>query len=121
VSRLRYLEELAADTIIGLSLSQVERNAAVCARFLTKFSMSMGARNENVSASFPAHIGHQWARRKDDEIIHRYTDTVVGSAQKKTPAMAGVKHCRVKQLRQAEGTGLEPATPCGAPHFQCGR
>jgi hypothetical protein len=22
---------------------------------------------------------------------------------------------------QAEGTGLEPATPCGAPHFQCGR
>src|SRR5262245_33011433 len=20
---------------------------------------------------------------------------------------------------QAEGTGLEPATPCGAPHFQC--
>ena len=21
----------------------------------------------------------------------------------------------------AEGTGLEPATPCGAPHFQCGR
>ncbi len=81
MSRLRYLEELAADTIIGLSLSQVERNAAVCARFLTKFSMSMGARNENVSASFPAHIGHQWARRKDDEIIHRYTDTVVGSAK----------------------------------------
>ena len=24
-------------------------------------------------------------------------------------------------LNQAEGTGLEPATPCGAPHFQCGR
>jgi hypothetical protein len=22
---------------------------------------------------------------------------------------------------QAEGTGLEPATPYGAPHFQCGR
>ena len=22
---------------------------------------------------------------------------------------------------QAEGTGFEPATPCGAPHFQCGR
>ena len=22
---------------------------------------------------------------------------------------------------EAEGTGLEPATPCGAPHFQCGR
>jgi hypothetical protein len=22
---------------------------------------------------------------------------------------------------KAEGTGLEPATPCGAPHFQCGR
>ncbi len=21
----------------------------------------------------------------------------------------------------AEGTGFEPATPCGAPHFQCGR
>ena len=21
----------------------------------------------------------------------------------------------------AEGTGVEPATPCGAPHFQCGR
>jgi len=21
----------------------------------------------------------------------------------------------------AEGTGLEPATPDGAPHFQCGR
>ncbi len=21
----------------------------------------------------------------------------------------------------AEGTGIEPATPCGAPHFQCGR
>ena len=22
---------------------------------------------------------------------------------------------------QAEGTGIEPATPFGAPHFQCGR
>jgi hypothetical protein len=22
---------------------------------------------------------------------------------------------------EAEGTGLEPATPYGAPHFQCGR
>jgi len=22
---------------------------------------------------------------------------------------------------EAEGTGFEPATPCGAPHFQCGR
>jgi hypothetical protein len=24
-------------------------------------------------------------------------------------------------LTKAEGTGLEPATPYGAPHFQCGR
>ena len=24
-------------------------------------------------------------------------------------------------LTPAEGTGIEPATPCGAPHFQCGR
>ncbi len=24
-------------------------------------------------------------------------------------------------LKTAEGTGLEPATPYGAPHFQCGR
>jgi len=26
-----------------------------------------------------------------------------------------------QDLTQAEGTGLEPATPYGAPHFQCGR
>jgi hypothetical protein len=26
-----------------------------------------------------------------------------------------------KPVQSAEGTGLEPATPCGAPHFQCGR
>ena len=25
------------------------------------------------------------------------------------------------ELEKAEGTGLEPATPFGAPHFQCGR
>ena len=24
-------------------------------------------------------------------------------------------------VTEAEGTGLEPATPYGAPHFQCGR
>jgi len=23
------------------------------------------------------------------------------------------------EFQKAEGTGLEPATPCGAPHFQC--
>jgi hypothetical protein len=26
-----------------------------------------------------------------------------------------------KKLDEAEGMGLEPTTPCGAPHFQCGR
>src|SRR5262245_1843618 len=27
---------------------------------------------------------------------------------------------RGRSLEKAEGTGLEPATPCGAPHFQLG-
>ena len=36
-----------------------------------------------------------------------------GQKTGKTPVFPGVF--------QAEGTGLEPATPCGAPHFQCGR
>ena len=36
---------------------------------------------ESVSVSFQVHIGHQWARCMDDEIIQRYTDTVVGSAK----------------------------------------
>jgi len=31
------------------------------------------------------------------------------------------KLLRRTKLKEAEGTGLEPATPCGAPHFQCGR
>ncbi len=26
-----------------------------------------------------------------------------------------------RSFEEAEGTGLEPATPFGAPHFQCGR
>ena len=71
-SLLRYLDELAADTVIGLSLLQLEGNAVDGARFLIKFSMSMDKRNkmESVSMSFQAHIGHRWTRCKDDEIIH---------------------------------------------------
>ena len=36
------------------------------------------------------------------------------------PPMNRRKPLKIKDF-QAEGTGLEPATPYGAPHFQCGR
>ena len=34
---------------------------------------------------------------------------------------AGHSALTTRRSFEAEGTGLEPATPCGAPHFQCGR
>ena len=37
------------------------------------------------------------------------------------PAETSTEAVDNSRLTQAEGTGLEPATPFGAPHFQCGR
>ena len=37
------------------------------------------------------------------------------------PADELTKAIETARVISAEGTGLEPATPYGAPHFQCGR
>ncbi len=37
------------------------------------------------------------------------------------PADVSTEAVDNQDVTRAEGTGIEPATPYGAPHFQCGR
>ena len=62
------------------------------------------------------------SRAVDSEVQGREKTWTTGKSENgESSQRVGFQHVASFSKFQAEGTGLEPATPCGAPHFQCGR
>ena len=62
------------------------------------------------------------AERCNEEVANRdKTGTTAGAKVSRNSQEVGVQQLASGVSFEAEGTRLELATPCGAPHFQCGR
>ena len=56
---------------------------------------------ESVSVSFQVHIGHQWARCMDDEIIQRYTHVADAISKAAMARLEETKHRHLRPTRRS--------------------